>query len=101
MAFASMCGPAAVDGECSPGNRDGGVAGQENSQRAQFFNGSKTLIRLMGEQNVTDYLLARDPVRLRLALDLRLDQGCIDIARANGVAGDALLGRLKRCDLGQ
>src|SRR5262245_54067140 len=101
MALASMCGPAAVDGQCSPGDRGGGVAGQENSQRAQFFNAGKTLVRLLCEQNVTDYLLARDSVRFRLALDLRLDQGRIDVARTNGVAGDALLGRLKRRDLGQ
>jgi hypothetical protein len=77
------------------------VAGQESSQRAELFHCGKTPIGLLGEQNFTDDLLARDAVRLRLALDLRLDQGRIDVAGTNGVAGDALLGRLKRRDLGQ
>jgi hypothetical protein len=96
-----MCGPTAVDGQCSPRDRRGGVASQENSQRAEFFHRGKTLIRLLCEENITDDLLARNPMRLRLAFDLRLDQGRIDVARTNGVAGDALLGRLKRRDLGQ
>ena len=45
--------------------------------------------------------LARDAVRLRLAFDLRLDERRPDVARADGVAGDALLGGLERRHLGQ
>jgi hypothetical protein len=68
-----MCGPTAIDRQCSPGDGRSGVASQENSQRTELFDAGKTLIGLLCEQNVTDDLLARDAVRDRLALDLRLD----------------------------
>ena len=42
-----------------------------------------------------------DAVRLGLALDLRLDQRRVDVAGADRVAGDAVLGRLQRRDLGE
>ena len=40
-------------------------------------------------------------MRLRLPLDLRLDQGGVHVTWTDGVAGDAVFGSLQRRDLGQ
>src|SRR4051812_34172561 len=97
----SMRGPAAVDRQRSPGDRSRGFAREEDRQRADLLDGREALVRLLREKHVADHLLARDPMRLRLAFDLRLDERRPDVARADGVAGDVLLGRLERRHLSQ
>ena len=88
-------------GDRGAGDRGCGVRGEEHGDARRALDGGKALVRLLREQHVADDLLARDAVGLGLAVDLRLDQRRIDIARADGVAGDALLGRLERGHLGQ
>src|SRR5215207_6240158 len=97
----SMRGPAAVDRQRRPGDRSRGFAREEDRQRADLLDGGEALIRLLGEELVADHLFARDPMRLRLVFDLRLDEGRPDVARADRIAGDVLLGRLERRHLGE
>ena len=63
--------------------------GEEHGKRAELLDGGEALVRLLREQHVADHLLARNAVRLGLAVDLRLDQRRVDIAGADRVAGDA------------
>src|SRR3954454_8867762 len=97
----SVCGPAAVDRQRRAGDRSRGLAREEDRQRADLLDGREALVRLLREQHVADHLLAWDPMRLRLAFDLRLDERRPDVARADGVAGDVLLGGLERRHLGE
>ena len=91
-----MRGPAAVDRQRDPGDRGRRFARQKHGERAELLDSGEALVRLLGEQHVADDLLARDVVRLRLTLDLRLDERRVDVAGADRVAGDAFLGGLER-----
>src|SRR3954452_4139623 len=97
----SVGGPAAVDREGDSGDRCSGGARKEHGEIAYFLGRCEPLVWLLGEQNVADDLLARDVVRLRLPLDLRLDERRVDIAGADRVAGDPFLRRLERDDFCQ
>src|SRR5215211_5010376 len=97
----SVRGPAAVDWQRRPGDRSRGFAREEDRQRADLLDGREALVRLLREKHVADHLLAGDPMRLRLAFDLRLDERRPDVARADGIAGDVLLGGLERRHLGE
>ena len=74
---------------------------RNTDKRAELLDGGEALVRLLRQQHVADDLLARDAVRLGLAVDLRLDQRRVDIARADRVAGDVGFGGLQRGHLGQ
>src|SRR5262245_20448267 len=91
-------GPAAVDRQCNSSDRRRRFAREKDGERAEFIDRGKALVRLLREQDVADHLFARNAVRLGLAVDLRLDQRRVDVARAGGVAGDALFGGLQRGD---
>src|SRR5215204_1525096 len=97
----SVCSPAAVDRQRRPGDRSRGFAREEDRERADFLDGREALVRLLREKHVADHRLARDPMGLRLAFDLRLDERRPDVAWADGVAGDVLLGSLERRHLGE
>src|SRR5829696_2367506 len=97
----SMRGPAAVDRQRRPDDQSRGFAPEEDLQLADLLDGGEALMRLLGEEHVADHLFARDPMRLRLVFDLRLDEGRPDVARADRIAGDVLLGRLERRHLGE
>src|SRR5258705_11166902 len=97
----SVCGPAAVDGQCHAGDRGRGLARQEDSERAQLLDGGEALIGLLCQKDLADHLLARDAVRLGLAVDLRLDQWSVYVAGADRVTRDALLAGLHRRHLGE
>ena len=56
---------------------------------------------VLRQKNVADDRFARDSVRLRMVLDLPLDERRPDIAGADGIAGDAGFGALEGDDLGQ
>ena len=79
-----MRSPATIDGDRGSGDGGGSVGGEEHGEGTELVNGGEALVRLLREQHVADHLLARDAVRLRLALDLRFDQRRIDIAWADG-----------------
>ena len=70
-------------------------------ERRHLLDRREALVRLVRQEHVPDHRLARDAVRLRLVLDLRLNQRRADVAGADGVAGDAVLGGLERRYLGQ
>src|SRR5262249_59385481 len=89
-----VSGPTAIDRQCDSGDRCRRFAREEDGERAELIDRGKALVRLLREQDVTGHLFARNAVRLGLAVDLRLDQGRVDVARADGVAGNALFGRL-------
>src|SRR3954452_919237 len=92
----SVRGPAAVDRQRRPGDRSRGFAREEDRQRADLLDGREAFVRLLREKHVADHLLAWDPMRLRLAFDLRLDERRPDVPRADGVAGDVLFCGLER-----
>ena len=96
-----MRGPAAIDGDRGAGDRGGSVGGEEHGEGAELLHGGEALVRLLREQHVADHLLARDAMRLRLAFDLRFDQRCVDIAGADGIAGDAGFRDFERGHLGE
>src|SRR5262245_24265993 len=91
-----MCGPTAIHRECRTYDRRRGRARKEHYERAEFVDRGETLVRLLREQDVADDLFAWNAVCLGLAVDLRLDQRGIHIARADGVAGDVVFGGLER-----
>src|SRR5947209_10241973 len=101
MSSALMRGPAAIDRQGGPGDRSRGVTCKEYGDRAELFDRREMLVGLLRQQYVVNDLLARDMMRLRLTVDLRLDQGGVNIAGADRVDGDAFLGGLQRSDLGQ
>src|SRR5262249_5644037 len=96
---ASMRGPAPVDRQCDAGDRRCGVTRQEHCERADLFDRGEALVRLLGEQDVADDLLARNAVRLGLAFDLLLDQRRIAVTSAARGAGAACLGDLEGDEL--
>src|SRR3954468_24715315 len=68
-----MRGPAAVDRQRDAGDRSRRVSREEYRERAELLDRSKALVGLLRQQHVADHLVARDPVRLGLSIDLRLD----------------------------
>src|SRR5260370_7101998 len=101
MSFSSMGGPAAVDRQSDACDRSRSVACQKYRERAEFFDSRETLVGLLCQQHVMDDLLAGDAVGFGLAIDLRLDQWCIDITRADRVAVATLFVRPKARNLPQ
>ena len=93
--------PAAVDGQRGAGDRTSARAAQEDGERAKLLDFGKALVGLGREQHVADHLLAADAARLRGVVDLVLDQRRPDIAWADRVAGDVVLGAFQRDGLGQ
>jgi len=96
-----MCDPTAIHRQCRTCDRRRGRARKEDHERAEFIDRRETPVRLLREQDVADDLFARNAMGLGLAVDLRLDQRRIHIARTDGVAGDAVFGGLERRDLRQ
>src|SRR5262249_24670833 len=74
----SVGGPAAIDRQRYAGDRSCRFARQKDRERSQLFDRSEPLIRLLRQQHVTDHLLAWDTVRLRLPVDLCLNQRRVD-----------------------
>ncbi len=97
----SVRGPTAIDRQCRACDRSRRFAGQKYRERPQLFDGCEALVGLLRQQHVMNDLLAGNTVGLGLAVDLRLDQRGINVARADRVAGDALFGSLQRRNLGQ
>ncbi len=62
---------------------------------------TKRLLGCWASRMSADHLLARNAVALGLAVDLLLDKRGQDIARADGVAGDAGFGAFQRSHLGE
>ncbi len=100
-ALGLVSGPAAIGGQRGSGDRGGTFAGKEHRDRAHLLDRGEPLVRLLRQQHLAHHALARQIVGRRLALDLRLDQRRVDVARADRVAGDAIFGGLERGDLGQ
>src|SRR5260221_4817958 len=92
---ASMRRPAAIDRQSGTGDRGGVIAAQERHQGADFRGLGEGLVRLLGQQDVADDLVAIDAMGLGLVLDLLLDQWRPDVAGANGIGAEHGLGRVK------
>src|SRR5690242_6697241 len=56
----SMGGPAAIDGQCSPGDRCCCIAGKKHRQRAKLIDAGKTLVGLLRQENIANDLLTGD-----------------------------------------
>src|SRR5215470_3921074 len=97
----SMGCPTAVYWQGRSGDRGRCFACEKHGKSTKLFNRRKTLVRLLRKQNITDDLLTRDFVRFRLALNLTLDQGRVDIAGADRVTGDVRLCSFQSDDFGE
>ena len=74
---------------------------RKTATRADLIDRGEALVGLLRQKHVADDFLARDPVDLRLIVDLRFDQGRQDVAGTDGVAGDRLLRHFQRHRLGE
>src|SRR5215475_16221352 len=92
----SMSGPAAIHRQGRSRDRCCSIACKKYRKRAELLHCGETLVRLLGEQHVTNDLLARDAVRFGLAINLCFDQRGVDIAGADRIAGDVRLGCYQR-----
>jgi hypothetical protein len=92
--------PAPVDRERGAGDRLPARSAQEDGERAKLLDGREALVRLRREQHVADHRVAADAASFRSVVNLAFDQRRPDIAWADGVAGDAMLGTLERDRLG-
>jgi hypothetical protein len=61
---------------------------RKTDKRAELFNRSEALIRLLCKQYIADHFFTRDVMCPGLAINLRLDQGRLDVAGTDGIAGD-------------
>src|SRR5258708_22725285 len=93
--------PSAIDRKGRSRDRGAALAGEEYGQGPDLLDGCEALVWLVHQQDVADHLVARDTMRLRLIVDLLLDERRPHIAGANSIAGDAELRTLERDHLGE
>src|SRR3954465_6906969 len=93
--------PTAVDQQGGAGDRRSAVAAEECNRSGDFLDRYEALGWLLRQEDLANNLIAADAMRLRLALDLALNQRCPHIAGTHRIAGHATLGGLKCNNLGQ
>ena len=96
MLAESGCDPAPVDGNRCAGDRCRRITGEEDCQRGHFLDLDELLGWLALENDFLDDVSSRQIVRLRLIVNLLVNQWRFDEAGAYGITGNALLCRFQR-----